>query len=226
LKDSRLIVDAVLFDLDGTLIDSTDIYIRIAEEIFRRLDLPPVSGARILERIRDTNNNWESLFPVETKERDSLIREARGVFQEISPRLFTENIKMIPGSVGALKGIAGAGIRIGLVTSTHARSLDGKLRPLKEKDVLKLIEITVAIEDTPRIKPEPDPLIECARRMGVPLHKSVYVGDSRTDIRAGNSAGMKTIGVLTGMDDYDTIKNEDPYTIIGSVAELSNVICY
>ena len=47
------------------------------------------------------------------------------------------------------------------------------------------------------MKPAPDPLIECARRLGLATEQCMYVGDSHVDIRAGNAAGMMTIGVLT-----------------------------
>ena len=225
MKNCKLKIESAIFDLDGTLINSIDAYIKLAEEMFRRLHLPPVSGKVILERIRDTKGHWENLFTVEEK-RDGLIQEATAIFKEISPRLFTADVKMIPGSGSTLKRLSAAGISIGMVTSTHSRSMDRKLCPLRENGILELIDATIAIEDTKRIKPDPEPLIECARRLGISPNRSIYVGDSHTDIRAGNSAGMKAIGVLTGMDNYETLKMEGPYMIIDSVAHLSEVVHY
>ena len=224
MKNDRLKVDAVIFDLDGTLIDTIAAYIKLAEEMFRRLHLPPVPGAVILERIRDTQNNWENLFTAE-ENRDGLIQEATVIFEEISPHLLTEDIKMISGCGSILKKLSEAGIRMGLVTSTHSRYLNDKLFSIRENGFLELLGATIAIEDTEKIKPDPEPLIECARRLGVSPEKSMYVGDSHTDIMAGKSAGMKTIGVLTGMGSYETLKKEDPYMIIDSVAHLPRVVC-
>lgn len=62
-------------------------------------------------------------------------------------------------------------------------------------------------------------MIDCGKRLGVAMDKSVYMGDSRTDIRAGKAAGMKTIGVQTGMDDYESLKKENPDRIIDGVVE-------
>lgn len=56
------------------------------------------------------------------------------------------------------------------------------------------------------------------------LKLNVYVGDTRVDIRAGNAAGMKTVGVLTGFDDYDALKNELPDAIIDSIAQLCETL--
>ena len=80
----------------------------------------------------------------------------------------------------------------------------------------------ITIEDTPEVQPAPDPLIECARRLGVAEEKSVYVGDSYVDLRAGKAAGMMTVGVLTGVDDYETLKREDPDMIVESIFDLQN----
>ena len=52
----------------------------------------------------------------------------------------------------------------------------------------------------------------------------VYVGDTRVDIRAGNAAGMKTVGVLTGLDDFNALKRENPDAIIDSIAQLDVTI--
>jgi len=58
----------------------------------------------------------------------------------------------------------------------------------------------------------------CGQKLGIPADRCVYVGDTRVDIRAGKAAGMKTIGVLTGFDVYDTLQNETPDAIIDSIA--------
>jgi phosphoglycolate phosphatase len=52
----------------------------------------------------------------------------------------------------------------------------------------------------------------------------VYVGDTRVDIRAGRAAGMGTVGVLTGFDDCQSLKNESPDAIIDSIAQLNETI--
>ncbi len=56
------------------------------------------------------------------------------------------------------------------------------------------------------------------------MNRSVYIGDACIDIRAGIAAGMKTIGVLTGFDDYESLREEGPDAIIHSVRELWDVV--
>jgi phosphoglycolate phosphatase-like HAD superfamily hydrolase len=65
-------------------------------------------------------------------------------------------------------------------------------------------------------------LLECARRLGENPEKCAYVGDATVDIVAGKAAGMRTIAVLTGVDDYEAIKAEDPDMILESVSQLTD----
>lgn len=225
MKNSKLKVDAAIFDLDGTLIDSTEAHFKVIEEIFTRMDQPVLPRKILLANMREKSENWGDLFPKESESRKKqLVKEAIELFREIYPRVFRETNRLIPGISDIIRRFSEEGIKIGLVTSTHLEFLNDKVHPLKEVGIFEKIESIIGIEDTPKFKPEPDPLIECARRMGVLIEKSVYIGDSYVDIRAGKAAGMKTVGVLTGMDDYETLLDEGPDVIIDSVSELNHII--
>lgn len=216
-------IEAVIFDLDGTLIDSVPAYFKILEVIVSRLNLPPVSKEAVSELMREGMAAWEVLIPEEMKDRkEELRQEILRLSMEISPEVFQKEVELIPGAPEIFSQLSESEIKIGLVTSTHAKFLDGKLLPLKNRGIDKFIAEVITIEDTPEVKPAPDPLIECARRLGVAEEKSVYVGDSYVDLRAGKAAGMMTVGVLTGVDDYETLKREDPDMIVESIFDLQN----
>ncbi len=217
--------EAVIFDLDGTLIDSVPAYLKILEVIVKRLNLQPVSKEVVSELMKGGVAPWEVLTPQGMKDRKEEFRErileiARGVGRE----LFQREVKLIPGVSEVFFQLSEKEIKIGLVTSTHAKFLDGKLLPLKEQGIDELIDVVITIEDAPELKPAPDPLIECARRMGVAREKCVYVGDNTVDLKAGKAAGMTTVGVLTGIDDHETLKREDPDFIVDSVFDLRNIV--
>ena len=73
----KLKVAAVIFDLDGTLIDSIDIYFRIVENTLQRLDLPPVSRSKILAAAESEDFKWERVLPPEVLNRKENITAAR-----------------------------------------------------------------------------------------------------------------------------------------------------
>ena len=222
---NKLTVHAVIFDMDGTLIDSIDIYFKIVEIALERLKLPQVSRTQILDASETGDFNWELVLPGEVHhKKDEIIGEAWEIINEIAPQMFAENLKLIRGADNILQRISASIPRIGLVTSTQRKYIKTKMQPLKSAGVEKLFEVIITSDDVPNRKPDPDPLIECARRLDVNPSKCVYVGDTRTDIKAGKAAGMKTVGVLTGFDDYDMLAKEGPDAIIDSIRNLLEVI--
>ena len=221
----KLNVDAVIFDLDGTLIDSLDVYCKILNSAFERVGLPVASRKNILRAIRDGGFIWDFVLPEQMKsQKEVLIRKVRRIIDEIYPRMFRKEIKMIEGADEILKRIAARGMKIGLVTSTPRTLLEDKLYPLQQAGVEDVFEGIITTDDTQNKKPAADPLIECSKRLGVTRDKIAYIGDTRIDMQAGRAAGMKTVGVLTGNDTYQELISENPEAVIQSVCELGNVI--
>lgn len=225
LDQNKLLVDAVIFDMDGTLIDSIDIYFEIVEIALKRLELPQVSRTRILDAAETGDFNWDLVLPDEVKnKKDEIIAAAWEIINEVAPQMFEENLELIRGADNILQNISSSIPKIGLVTSTQRQYLKIKMRPLKSAGVEKLFDVIITSDDVPNRKPDPDPLIECAKRLDVNPNKCVYVGDTRTDMQAGKAAGMRTVGVLTGFDDYDALNKEIPDAIIDSIGDLIDVI--
>jgi len=225
LLQHKLSVQAVIFDMDGTLVDSIDIYFKIIEIALERLKLPQVSRKRVLDAAEDGDFNWEFVLPREVHhKKDKIIPAAWEIIDEIAPQMFAENIKLIRGADHILQTISTSIPRIGLVTSTQWKDLKIKMQPLKSAGVDKLFDVIITSDDVEKRKPAPEPLIACAQKLHVESGKCVYVGDTGTDIKAGKAAGMKTVGVLTGFDNYDMLANEGPDAIIDSIENLVEVI--
>ena len=225
LANRKLEVNAVLFDLDGTLIDSAPIYYEIIDVVFEKLGIPPVSVEILREAMDDGEFDWDFVLPARMKNRkDELIVEARVIIDDIAPPMFRRQIKLIPGAAETCKKIAAQGMKIGLVTSTPTDYISVKLAPLRKAGIENLLQVIVTADDVVNKKPHAEPLIKCSRKLGIAVDKCVYVGDTRVDIRAGNAAGMKTVGVLTGFDDYEALKKENPDAIIDNIAQLDEVL--
>ena len=223
--NKKLKVEAVLFDLDGTLIDSAPIYYQIIDIVFKRLGVPPVPRKTLQEAMDDGDFDWDFVLPDSMKPRkEDLIAEARVIIDGIAPPMFRKQIKLIPGAAEICKKIAAQGLKIGLVTSTPADYISFKLVPLREVGIEKLLQVIITADDVVNKKPHAEPLLKGSKELEVPVEHCVYVGDTRVDIRSGNSAGMKTVGVLTGFDDYEALKKEDPDAIIDCINQLDETI--
>ena len=224
-KQKKLKVAAVIFDLDGTLIDSIDLYFSIVEEALERLNLPAVSRSRILAAAESEDFKWELVLPQDVLNRkEKIIDEAWAVINEIAPQMFADNLDLIQGAGGIVENLSSKGLKIGLVTSTQRQYLETKMQPLKNVGVDTLFEVIITSDDVVKRKPAPDPLIACAQQLGLKPDNCVYVGDTTTDIRAGKAAGMRTVGVLTGFDEYEALETEKPDAIIKNVQNLLEVI--
>ncbi len=222
---TKLKVEAVIFDLDGTLIDSIDIYFAIVENTLKRLDLPPVSRDRIVAAAESENFKWEQVLPQEVINREAdIIDKAWAVINEIAPQMFADNLCLIPGADRVLQMLSARGLKVGLVTSTQRHYLETKMQPLKSRGLHKLIEVIITSDDVAKRKPAADPLIMCARLLDIPPTNCVYIGDTATDMQAGRAAAMHTVGVLTGFDDYAILERQDPDAIIASVQDLMEVL--
>jgi HAD superfamily hydrolase (TIGR01509 family) len=214
-------IGAVIFDLDGTLLDTKEIFFIILEQVFQEFRFPMVSRELLVEAAADGEFNWDMVLPGEIRtHKDEILPKVWEVIHRISPPLFLERSALIAGADELLKALSGAGAKIGLVTSTNMRQLDVKLHPFRKSGTEHLLGTIVTADDVEKKKPAPEPLLECAGRLGVPPGECLYVGDMRVDIRAGKSAGMKTIGVLTGFDSSGTLEAENPDMILDTVASL------
>ncbi len=217
--------EAVLFDLDGTLIDSAPIYYQIIDIVFEKLGVPPVPRKALQDAMDDGDFDWDFVLPGAMKPRKvELIAEAREIIDDIAPPMFRKQIKLVPGAAEICKKIAARGMKIGLVTSTPTDYISVKLAPLRKAGVKQLLQVIITADDVVNKKPHAEPLLKGSKKLEVAAEHCVYVGDTRVDIRSGNAAGMKTVGVLTGFDDVNALEKEKPDAIIDSIAHLAESI--
>ena len=214
-------LEGLIFDLDGTLIDSVGIYYTMMESVFERLHWPRVSREVMRKAIKDDGFEWGLVLPAGSgRSKEDLIAAAREVIRDLYPRVFEDRVEVVPGADQVLSKLHEREVKLGLVTSTLGRFIEFKLIPLKRCGVHHLFHSVITLDDTKNRKPSGDPLLECAKRLGENPEKCAYVGDTTGDIVAGKAAGMRTIAVLTGLDDYQALKGEGPDMILESVSQL------
>ena len=210
-----------MFDLDGTLIDSIPTYFDLMDSILEIVGLPKAPKELVAEFMTAGLEALEKMIPDEMMDRkDELIQECITVGRKISWNMFNDKVQLFEGVGELFSLLSERNILIGVVTTTQRHVIERKLAPLARNNVKDALDVVIAVEDAPQRKPAPDPLIECARQLDVSPEQCVYVGDSHVDIQAGNAAGMMTIGVLTGLDDHETLAKENPSVILESVAEI------
>jgi HAD superfamily hydrolase (TIGR01509 family) len=214
---------AIIFDLDGTLIDSLEVYYQDLKEIFRRMGLPPVSRADVLRVMRSNLSPWETFIPADIPNQKEFIQRCIAIDREIWPTIYQKKAHLFPGSKSTIKFLFQKGIKLGVVTSGWQE--DNEINQLLSKEgIFSYFEAIIMKTDTHRSKPAPDPILICLERLAVDSASAIYVGDAPDDIRAGKAAGTRTVAVLSGVGTVEMLKPLDPDWIIQGVEEIPNIL--
>ena len=211
----------MMFDLDGTLIDSVPGYLAVMKGMFDAVGLPQPEKSLVQEFMIHGMKAFERLIPDDVaRPKDEVIQDCLNVGRQMSRDMFAKGVPVFEGVPELFNLLAGRAILVAVVTSTENSYLERKLTPLARLGLRDALAEVVGTNDAERRKPAPDPLLVCAERLHVAPETCIFVGDSRADIEAGNAAGMQTIGVLTGMDDEAALKCCQPTLILPGVGDI------
>jgi phosphoglycolate phosphatase len=211
--------EAVLFDLDGTLIDSAPDLAGAANDLRALHGLPPHpfealrpmvgAGARGMVGaafgVRPGDTQFEALRDAFLARYAERLLERTQVFDAVQP---------------VLQALESAGVRWGIVTNKAARFTD----PIIDGLALRVRASALVCGDTtPHSKPHPAPLLEAASQLGLQPARCAYVGDDLRDVMAGRAAGMATLIASWGyLGDGPPMHEWGADAILGTPAELLN----
>jgi 2-phosphoglycolate phosphatase len=193
--NSRFVnVQAVLFDLDGTLIDSAPDLAAAADTMRLARGLPPLPMAQYRPMAGAGARGMLGVAFGMTPEHPDFTTLREEFFCNYE-RCMTQRTQIFEGIPELLRSLASHGLLWGVVTNKSERFT----LPLTRS--MAMFEAAAAIvsgDTTPHAKPHPAPLLEAALRLGVDAARCVYVGDDERDIVAGLAAGMATVAVTYG----------------------------
>ena len=181
----------LLFDLDGTIIDSIRLIVDSYHHTLRVHGHPPRTDAEWIAGIgtplRVQFRNWSD---------DPEILEAMiATYREFNLARHDEHVRPYPGVVDAIRRIRDRGVRTGLVTSKNRH---GAIRGLGLCHPESLMDVLVCADDVVNPKPHPEPVEKALALLGADPARTIYVGDSPHDMRSGRAAGVRIAAVLWG----------------------------
>ncbi|MBN2247155.1 MAG: HAD-IA family hydrolase [Coriobacteriia bacterium] len=210
-------IDAVLFDLDGTVVDTIPHILAS----FRHATADVLGAAlpddELMHHVGIPLAHQMRIFTTD----EGTVEQLLASYREYNHRTHDEMARLYPNTVSALEILHGAGVSMGIVTSKSRTMAD---RAISLFGLGQYFGAVVTADDTQVHKPDPMPVIIGAEMLGVSPVRAVYVGDSPMDIEAGNSAGAYTIAATWGVASRERLQAASPGAIIDDIAELPSLL--
>jgi pyrophosphatase PpaX len=184
-------IRTVLFDLDGTLIDSIRLILDSYHHTLQMHGLPARSDD---DWLRGVGTPLKVQF-AEWEEDPAALDALIATYREYNLRNHDAMVTVYGGVVDAVREIRAAGLKTGLVTSKNRH---GAMRGLSLVGLETTMDVLVCADDVVNPKPHPEPVEMAVRLLGADLESTVFVGDSIHDMHAGRAAGVRTVAVLWG----------------------------
>ena len=209
---------ALVFDLDGTLVDTVYAHVFAWQRALTEHGMP-IDGWRLHRRIGMSGGLFTRAVARELgreldEEETRSLQDRHGeLFRELLP---ISERRPLPGAVELLGDLRARGVTHGIATSGRRPEIDASL------EVLGVGDETVVVErgDVARAKPEPDLFLECARRLQADARDCFVVGDAVWDLLAARRAGMLSVGLLSGGYGADELQSAGAYRVYRDAAEL------
>ncbi len=203
----------MLFDLDGTLIDSVDLILRSYRHTLRvhRGTVPADEtwlqglGTPLVVQFRKFTDDEDEI--------DAMV----ATYREYNLAHHDDAVRAFPGVREAVEALEGRGIRLGVVTS---KIRAGAYRGLRRCGFDGLFEVVVGADDVERPKPDPEPVRRALALLMAQADEAVFVGDSPHDLTAGRAAGVQTAAVSWGPFPRSTLQPLAPDHWIEAPADL------
>ncbi len=213
-------IRGVIFDLDGTLIDSLEAFIDAFNQGTAGFGLAPVSRDRLasfLNRATGLERILTEIFPDVFKDdevRHRCLEKIGKAYLDIQK----QTVVLKPGAKAVLLELKEMGLKMGIVTG-RTTSGEAKWLELRRLGIDGFFDSLITGADAPR-KPAADGIIKCLQEMGISAEECVMVGDSQADIITGKAAGVTTIAIASGVASKEAFSSVQPDMEIRNLAEL------
>ena len=207
---------ALIFDLDGTLVDTVYAHVFSWQQALAEAGMP-IDGWRVHRRIGMSGGLFTRAVAreigraLEPAQAQALQQRHGEIFHQLLPEP-----QPLPGALNLLKRLRALGVPYGIATSGRRPEINRSLARLRIPDDVVVVERG----DVLRAKPEPDLFLACQERMGVEVRDCFVVGDAVWDLLAARRAGMLSVGVLTGGYGEEELIRAGAYRVYRDAREL------
>lgn len=211
--------NAIIWDLDGTLMDSLQDLFLAVNHALRQYSMPE----RTYDEVRQFVGNGVRrlmILSVPNGDANPLFEDVFASFKAYYVNHCQDNTGLYPGISETLQRLKAAGCRMAIVSNKLQAGVD-ELYGAYFKDT-----IDVAIGERPEVrrKPQPDMVLLAMEQLGVTKEEAVYIGDSEVDVATARNAGLPCISVLWGFRDRETLVNCGANMFVGKPEEICSLL--
>ena len=212
----------ILFDYDGTIVDSAKMIVKGAIEAFRMCGLPDPDPNKVRENIgKPLATALEAYAPVGYEVNPEMISNAYRKWYAEQGRLGLQDEPLYPGMIELINDLKNhKEFYIGVATNKSRIALNNGLN---KHNLNGIFDITLTMEEA-NPKPDPDMAIQAMSKLNIEKKSTIIVGDTINDIGLGVNAGINSIGVAWGYNSIEMLKNEGADFIVKNSKELFDTI--
>ncbi|MEK4263510.1 pyrophosphatase PpaX [Paenibacillus sp. FSL L8-0499] len=210
-------IECVLFDLDGTIVDTNELIISSFMYALKDNGLAPLTREEIIPHMGTTLQQQMRVFSGLEDVNGTLEKSYRSYNNEHHDEL----VRSFPLVKETIEELSRRGIKLGIVTT--------KIRPttiktLERFDLHKYMDTIVTVNDVTEPKPHPEPVLTAVKNLGVDPRKTLMIGDSAVDIQSAKAAGVYAVGVSWSLKGEDTLRKYDPDFIIHNMKDIIEIM--
>lgn len=217
-------IEAVAFDLDGTLIDTAPDLAAAANSMLRILGGRPLPEHRIAALIGDGLDPFVARVLEEgvgASQLDATLQQgAHVLLRNLYGRDLFARGRVFPGVVQTFQVLENAALPLCCITNKESRFA---LPLLEAAGLRERLAVTVCADRPEDRKPSPDMLFAACRQLGVESANLLYVGDSPSDIAAARAASCRVVAVTYGYGDHDVLAAARPDGLLGDLTKITSI---
>lgn len=208
-------VKALLFDFDGTLLNTNDLIIQTFMQVLNERFPGQYSPKDCLKFIGPSlKQTFNDIAP---GEEEALIAKYRAWNIEHHDEL----VSQYPDVVSTLEQLKAQGIRLAIVSTKRNDTID---RGLSILGVTHLFDVRIGTDDVKNVKPDPEPVLLAMERLGIAKEDAIMIGDNSHDIEAGHRAGVRAAGVAWAIKGEAYLQQYQPEYMLQHMTDLFDIV--